>query len=304
MKLFHSTGNSSRRRSLLLIVMVIAIAGALIVLLGNNKNKQTSISPKYASFNGNYLFTIPGGHIANGTAITGATIIYPEASPPKEGQSLNDLYASGVVAVQPIAELKNNDSKAFKAYTKNVLAADLRKNFVGLSDLHEAKQKDTEAAEVYALQKDGKRLRVDYAINFTQPVLVVTQDRSDTYKVVAFSMEDLNKSSLKPDIDRATETAKQVAQLLPKQDSGQLVKLATAKYKKETSEQQLSDSLKQSSQYLQRPINIVGGLYNGNDFVAQLVFQPSIQGQQPVVGIVSLHKTGKAWKLDGLQLPK
>lgn len=288
---------------LLGLVLVLAV-GLGYRQVWHKSTRPTAIEAKYVSFNGGYLFSVPAKYIANGTAVPGVTIIYPEASPAQNGQSLNELYLNGTVAVQSIGELKSDNPEAFKAYVKDVLATDLRQTFKSPSDTRPAKQKGAEAAEVYALAPDGKRLRADYAIDFTQPVLVVAQDRSDTFKAVGFSMEDLKTSSLKSDIDQAAQATKEIAQKLQKQDSANLRKNATSGFKKKMTEEQLADSLNKSSQDLQRPISIVGGLYNGEFFIAQLVFEVKAEGEQPTPGIVSLQKIGKTWKLDGLQLPQ
>lgn len=285
------------------LVLVLAV-GLGYKQVWHKSPKPVAVEAKYVSFDGDYLFSIPAKYTANGTAMPGVTIVYPEASPPQNGQSLNELYSNGTVAVQPIRELKSNNTEAFKAYVKDVLAVDLRKAFKSASDLRSVKQKGVEAAEVYALALDGKRLWANYAIDFTQPILVVAQDRSEAFTTVGFSMEDLKKSSLKSDIDQAAGATKEVAQRIRDQKIKDLRENDTTKFNKQNSETQLSATLKDSNVFFQRPINIVGGLYNGEYFVAQLVFEAKAQGEQPTPGIVSLQKVGKAWKLDGLQLPK
>ncbi|MBI2589138.1 hypothetical protein HYW35_02970 [Candidatus Saccharibacteria bacterium] len=266
--------------------------------------KPAVVEAKYVSFTGNYLFTIPAKYTANGTAIPDVALVYPKASSLQDGQSLNDLYANGAVAVQPIRELKNDDPQAFNAYVTGVLAAELRKTFKAATDLRPAKQKGVDAVEVSALGGAGKVFRINYAIDLAQPVLVVAQDRSDAFKAVGSSMEDLMKSNLKTDIDQAAQAAKETAQGLKDQKIKELRKNASSGFKKKTTEVQLADTLQKSSQYFQRPISIVGGLYNGEFFIAQLVFEVKAAGDQPVPGVVSLHKEGKTWKLDDLQLPK
>jgi arsenate reductase-like glutaredoxin family protein len=262
------------------------------------------VETKYVSFGGNYFFSVPAKYTADGTVIAGVTVVYPESSPLQNGQTLNDLYLKGAVAIQPIVELKDNNPEAFKNFVKDVLAADLRKTFKTATDLRPTKQKDVEAVELYAVGVGGKRLRADYAIDFTQPVLVVAQDYSEAFKTASLTMEDLKKSSLKPDIDQAAEVTKEIAQMLQKQNSTDLRKNATSEYKKKVTEKQLAESLQSSSKYLQRPISIVGGLYSGKFFIAQLVFEAATAGEQPMPAIVSLQKIGKTWRLDGLQLPK
>jgi len=257
---------------------------------------------KYVSLSGGYLFSVPAKYIANGVTMSGVTLVYPEASPPEDGQSLNDLYLQGTVAVQPIGELKDDNPEAFMTYIKDVLVADLGKIFKGATDLRPATQKDAVTAEVYALGEAGKRLRANYAIDFTQPVLVAAGDRSDAFLTVGFTMEDLKKTSLKSDIDQAAEATKDIAQKLQQQNSVDLRKNATAGFKKKMTEEKLVDTLNKSAQYLKRPINIVGGLYDGKFFVAQLVFEAKTAAEQPISGIVSLQKVDNTWKLDGFQL--
>ena len=288
---------------LLGLALVLAV-GLAYKQVWHKPAKPATVEAKYVSFSGNYLFTIPAKYTANGTAIPDVTLVYPKATSLKDGQSLSDLYANGTVAVQPIRELKNDNPETFNAYATDVLAAELRKTFKTATDQRPAKQKGADAVEVSALGGAGKVLRINYAINFAQPVLVVAQDRSDTFNTVGFSMEDFMKSSLKTDIDQAAQAAKETAQGLKDQKIKELRKNASSGFKKKMTEAQLADTLQKSSQYFQRPISIVGGLYNGEYFIAQLVFEAKAVGDQPVAGVVSLHKEGKTWKLDDLQLPK
>lgn len=288
---------------LLGLVLVLAV-GLAYREVWHKPPKPAAVEAKYVSFSGGYLFSIPAKYTANGTAIPDVTIVYPKTASLQDGQSLSDLYANGTVAVQPIRELKNDNPQAFDAYVTDVLAADLLKNFEGGTDRRLAKQKDAVASEVTAVGEGGKLLRANYAIDFSQPVLVVAQERSDAFKAVGFSMEDLKKSGLKTDIDQAAQATKETAQGLKDQKVKDLRKNATAGFKKKTTEGQLADTLNKSSQYFRRPVSIVGGLYNGEFFIAQLVFEANAQGEQPTPGIVSLQKIGKTWKLDDLQLPK
>lgn len=286
----------------LLGLMLVLAVGLVYKQVWYKPAKPAVIEARYVSFGGGYLFSIPAKYTADGTAMPGVTLIYPQTLPSQNGQSLNDLYSNGTVAVQPIGELKDDNPQAFTTWVKDVLAADLRKTFEGATDLRPAKQKDALANEVYALGKGGKRLRANYAIDFTQPVLVVAGDYSDAFKTVGFTMEDLKKSSLKSDIDQAAEATKEVAQQLQQQNSADLRKNATAGFKKKMTDEQLADTLNKSSKYLERPINIVGGLYNGEFFVAQVVFEAKTKGEQATSGILSLQKIDKTWKLDGFQI--
>ena len=292
------------RLPLLFLVAVLVVGTGYIIWQQISANKPTSIETKYVSFGGGYLFSIPAKYIADGTAMPGVTVVYPEGSPAQNGQSLNDLYLNGTVAIQPLGELKNSNPEVFATYVKDVLAADLRKAFKGATDLRSAKQNGVEAFEVFALGEGGKSLRVLYAVNFTQPLLVVAQDYGDVFKTVGFTVEDLKKSSLISDLDQAAQATKEVAQKLQQQNGAQSRKNATTKFKQQVTEEQLVASLQESDKYLRWPVNIVGGSYDGNLFIAQLVFEAKTEGEQFASGVISLRKKGKTWKLDGLQLPK
>src|SRR3989344_5568770 len=135
---------------LLGLALVLAV-GLAYKQVWHKPAKPATVEAKYVSFSGNYLFSIPAKYTANGTAIPDVALVYPEATSLKSGQSLNELYSNGTVAVQPIRELKNDNPEAFTAYVKDVLAADLLKNFEGVTDLRLAKQKGVDAVEVSAI---------------------------------------------------------------------------------------------------------------------------------------------------------
>jgi len=295
----------TKKSHLLVVVVLVLVAGAGYI--GWKKTRPMLSAPeatRYVSLSGGYLFAIPDKYTADGTAVPGATIVYPSGTFAPSGKSLNDLYASGGVAIQPISELKDNNPDAFSAYVNDVIAADLRKTFKGPTDTRPAKQKGAVANEVYVLDPDGKRLEAVYAIAFTRPVIVVARDRSDVFQAVGSSMEDYAKSSIKPAVDQAAQATKQIVQKLKDQKVTELRKISTAGFKKQKSEEQLTTLVKESSTHLFRPVIIVGGLYNNEYFIAHLVFESSKESEQPAAGVVSLRKKGKTWKLDGLQLPK
>jgi len=289
-------------------------AGLFLVIIGggyfgwkklhNNTQTFNADTYRYVSLGGGYIFTVPAQYTADGTALPGATLIYPKETDATNGKSLNDLFAAGAVAVQTITELKDNNPEAFNIFVKDVIAADLRKVFKSPTDTRPAKQTEAEALEVYVLGPNGKRLRANYAINFTQPIIVAAQERSDAFVTVSLSMEDLKKSRMKTDVDQAAQAAKEIAEKVKGQKGAELIKTSTTEFKKQKTNEELASMLKESTAYLDRPLTIVGGLFNNQYFIAQLVFEPSAQTEQPTVGIISLRKNGKTWELDGLQLPK
>jgi hypothetical protein len=266
--------------------------------------KSDELSAKYISFSGGYLFALPAGYVANETAIAGVAIAYPEGLPTLNGKTLEELYALGAVAVQPIAQLKDNNDSAFKDYVNNTLATNLRKTLNSASDVREVSGGKIDAKEVFALDNSGKHLRVVMAINFSQPVLIAAADDSEPFKIIASTIGDLKKSKLKLDIDVATQATKTVLEMLQKQDVLGIRKKATAQFNKSVSNDKLKNDLKSSTSYLERSITITGGSYNGKLFIGELIFEPKASDQFALSGVVSLKKEGNSWKLDALQLPK
>ena len=283
----------------------------LVVGLGSASWQKTHPKPvpvsevdaKYISLGGGYLFSIPAKYTSTGAAIPGVTIVYPETLDTLNGKNLEELYKAGAVAAQPIAALKDNNVKAFKDYVSNMLAADLGKTMHSAVDVREAKQGNIPGLRVFALANDGKRLRAIYAVNFTQPVMMVASEESDALKVVGSTVEDLKKTKYKADIDLAVQAAKSVAEMLQKQDASGIRKKATAQFNKNVSKDKLAADLKGAT-YLDRSITIAGGSYNGKVFIGELIFEPKTKDQSAVSGVVSLSKQGKNWKLDGFQLPQ
>lgn len=301
-------GRQSRisKVTVLIIGLIIILTGSYIAWATTHPKSSKSTNAgaaKYVSFGGGYLFNIPAKFVVDDTILPGITVIYPENSPPQAGKSLEGLYANGTVAVQPIAALKDNNVKAFQDYINNIFTVDLRQALHSASDVRLTKQGGVDAIKVFALAADGKRLRVVYAVDLTQPVMIVAKEESDALKVIGGSTEDLKTSKLKTDIDLSAQTTKDVVESLQKGDTSNVRKKGSKEFNKTMTDSKLKSELDASARYLNRSITIMGGSYNTNDFVAQLVFQPKTKDEVPVGGTVSLHKEGKAWKLQALQLP-
>jgi len=293
------------------LAVIVALAGVGYYIWHKAYNAKTSNpsatshqEAKYISFGGGYLFSIPAGYSIDETAITGVTIIYPDSSPITSGKRLDQLYANGSVAVQPITALKDNNTQAFKDYVNDKLVPELRKSMSSGSDVRLAKQGDVVAIKVLAVLNNGKRLRAIYALNLSQPIIMVAKDESDVLKIVGSTMEDLTKTKLKSGIDQVAQVVKQVVEQIQNQDVEAVRKASSDEFNKSETKEQLTAKLKKASAYLDRSITIVGGSYNGKVFIAQLTFEPK-PGEPPVAGgVVSLHKVGQTWKLDALQLPQ
>ncbi len=290
-------------KSTLLIVLIILITAGVIILKLHKPVAVVPVdSPKYVSLESGYLFSIPTKHIVDETALPKVTLVYPE-SLSIDGKALDELYADSTVAIQPIVALKDNNAKNFKEYISNTLAADLRKNLHAASDVRPAKQGGVDGLKIYAIANDGKHLRAIYALDITQPVMMAARDEIDALKVVGNSIEDLQKTKYKPDIDKASELTNSVLQMLKKQDSKGIEAKGTANFKSSVDQSKLSTQLKSSASSLDKQITMAGGSYDGKSFVVQLRYEPKTSNETATSGTISLLKQGKDWKLDGLVLP-
>lgn len=317
-KVFRAKGaNLSRLSSLFnkklpLIFVAILILAAGVGYIGwhrhNNHNQSTpgSAKPnvtKFISLDGGYLFSIPAKYAVDATTTSDTVIVYSKDTP-VPGKNLDELYSGGSVTVQPLKQLKNSDAKTFKDYVSNSVAADLRKKMNSGSDVRFSKKGDIEAAEVTAILNSGTILRAAYALNLPQPVIVVAKEESDAFKIVGSSLEDLNRTNLKPDINLAVESAKSLAGMLHRRDASGIKDQGSTDFSKTVNKDQLVANLSASATYLARSITVVGGSYDGQLFIAQLAFGQKTKDEAPVSGALSLSKQGKDWKLDGFQLPQ
>lgn len=306
----HGSLFISKKSLLLIIVVLILAAGVGYVLWHNNRNQPSSQSAKpnatkYVSLDGGYLFSIPAKYVVDETANQGVAVVYSQdITTPPSAKNLDELYSSGVVTVQPAKQLKNSDAKTFKDYVSSTIAADLRKKLNSGSDVKFLKKGNIEAAQVSAILNSGTILRVTYVLNLPQPVMVVAKEESDAFKIVGSSLEDLNKTNLKPDIDQAAQAAKTVADMLHRQDTSGIKGKGTTEFNKNVTKDQLAANLSSSASFLDRSITVVGGTYDSKVFLAQLAFEPKTKDEAPVGGVLSLSKQDKNWKLDGFQLPK
>lgn len=264
----------------------------------------TTQTPKYVSLGGGYLFSVPAKYTVDETIIPGVAVAYPEASPPQSGQTLVQLYDNGTVAVQPITALKDNNAKAFKEYVNGTLASELRKSTHAASDVREAKQGNIQGFRVFAISNDGKRLRAIYAVDFTQPAIMVAKDENDAMKVIGSTIEDLKKTKIKSDIDQVAQATKEIVGMIQNQDVDSVRKRSTDVFNKNETKKDLAAKLKGDTVYLNGSITIVGGSYDGKSFVTQLIFAPKVGEPATGRGTVSLKKQGDRWKLDSLELPK
>ncbi len=297
---------SNKKIFFAVVVLVIALGVGYVIRPKthvNNNPRPGETQAKYVSFEGVYLFSIPAKYTTNETAISGATLVYPD-SLDISGKNLEELYKADVVAVEPISALKDDNAEAFKSYVKNTLAEELRKNLHTGSDVRFAKQNGVEALKLFAITNDGKRHRAIYALDYTQPVMMVAKDETDVLKTIGSSIEDYKKSKLKPDIDQAATATKSIVEMLQKEDTTAVASKSTDEFNKSAPKDRLAGDLKLASNYLKRSITIVGGSYNGQAFDAQLIFESGAKDQTPVSGLISLRKQGNSWQMNALQLPK
>lgn len=303
------------KKLLLLVAAVFSLVAGVGYISWRHSSRHQSTLPtthqpakpnatKYISLSGSYLFSIPAKYAVDETVIPGVAVVYSKDITTLPVKNLDELYSGGSVTVQPLKQLKNSNAKTFKDYVSNSVAADLRKTMSSGSDVRFSKKGDTDAAEVFAILNSGTHLRVAYLLNLAQPLMSVAKDESDAFKIVGASLEDLNKTNLKPDIDLVFQTAKTVVDMLRRRDGPGLKSKGSTDFKNNITKDQLIANLNSSSSFLDRSITVVGGSYDGDVFIAQLAFEPKTTDKAPVSGVISLSRQGNNWGLDGFQLPQ
>ncbi len=300
-----SYGVSKRSLTAVLLVLVVSGIGARVYWrLHHQALMPTPVTlehAKYISFDGNYVFSIPEKSVVDGTSLPGNTIIYPDSLSTINGLNIEQLYIAGAVVVQPITDLKDNNKKTFAEYTNGTLASSLRQVMKSATDVRQAKQGSIEANRIFAITNDGKRLRVVYAVDFTQPIAIGASQEHDLMKVVGSTVEDFQTSSIKPDIDEAVAATKQVISLIRAQDVAAITKMSTPEFRSSQTNEQLQTELKILHDQFQRSAAIAGGTYNGTTFLAQFILAPEMKEVPAARGIISLQKTGQTWSVEAIQ---
>ncbi len=294
------------KKTYLVVLLIIVVCLGVGTFVWHKYNKTATpvaatVNARYVSFEGSYTFAIPENRSVDEISIPGVALVYSGDS--VQAKSFDELYANGVIAIQPISALKDNNTEALKKYANDVVTADLRKSLHSASDLQELKQGNIVIEKAYAIDKDGKRLRTIYAFGLTQPVLAAAADEGGALKIISSSIEDFNKSKLKPDIDKAANTTKQILTLAKSKDASGILKQSTGDLRKKMSKDKLSEALQASASRFDGSVAIVGGSYNGNVFIAQVLFRTKNDTTKFATGTVELHKEGDVWKLQAMQLP-
>src|SRR2546430_1998337 len=155
--------------------------------------------PRYASFGADYVFAVPKSFAVDELSAPGVQLLMPGGN--IKANKLEDLYGSGVAAVQPIAaaQAKPNDNASLKNYVNNTVVPDLKKN-VGsdVTTVFSIRGK-YQMAEV-TVKKDGQDVRWLHIYGGAHPYTLVAKTRNDAFIQVADTLISTPDAAAKDDV--------------------------------------------------------------------------------------------------------
>lgn len=282
------------------------IAGLLIVAGFGiyHQVKKPSIAtqyPEYLSFSGNYVFPILKGTQVDVESVPGLELIYAGKISAK---TLDDIYNAAGISFQPISDLSDYSSQAFKDYVNNTFLPQIKTNLstdnVQIT-FHKVNSWDVTKAVV---MKDGDQIRFIYLKNGQHPVAVVAKEETDAVKKIEATIVDVEQSDLKKEVEPIKQTLKTTAQLIKNQKAHELYLAGAPELRAQSTEKDLTDSFKTSSPFIKGEMTINGASYSPGEFSAVLIFSLSSAKDAPrAYSTLNFKKADGQWKLKGLTLP-
>lgn len=294
--------SSLSRKALIILLIVLIAVGAIIYFKGNGDNKTTkSEYPKYVNFDGNYAFSVPKDYTVDEQSVPGAQLVYTGTISAK---TVEDVYNAGGISVYAISGLTDHSGKAFKDYVSKTFVEDLKKNVSPNNvKVKFGKANGADNARVTAI-KDDKTIRFIYLKGGRYPAQVVAKNETSSVKRIAETMEDIESTNFKDEIEPIKQSIKEAAQMVKDQKATDLYSSASPELRAKTSQQELIEALKAATPFSTGNITVSGGSYKPNEFSAVLRFTSSNQdNSQPTFGSIMLKKSDGQWKMEALTLP-
>lgn len=256
--------------------------------------------PEYLTFSGNYVFNIPAGKVVDEQAITGMQLVYTGVTANK---TLNQVYASNDIGVQPITSLKDHKGETFKKYVNDIFVPDLKK-VLSTNDVNVqlAKADGWDVAKI-TLKKDGSQLRFIYLKNGQHPVAVISKEETTAFKKIEQSVTDVEKTDLKADVASLKQVIQTIAQQIRDKNAHDLYAKAASGLRAKNTEDQIAKLLAAEEVYSQGSVTINGGSFDGGKFSAVINFVPRNTDFKQAPGILIIQKISGQWQLIGMQLP-
>ena len=291
---------TGRTAKVLLVTMITLLLG--FGTYHQVKKSTTVIQyPEYLSFSGNYVFPVLKDNQVDVESVPGLELIYKGKISAK---TLEDIYNAAGISLQPISDLTDHSSKAFKDYINNTFSAQIKKT-LSTDDIQIVfgKMNGWDVARTVA-KKDGQQVRFIYLKNGLHPVAVVAKEETDAFKKIEATVVDVEQSDLKKEVDPVKQTLKTTAPLVKDQKADELYQAAAPELRANTTIKDLTDSFKTAAPFIKGEITINGVSYSPGEFSAVLIFSLSTdQGAPRAYSTLNFKKTNGQWGLKGLTLP-
>lgn len=291
---------TARAARMTLVVVVLLVAG-LGIYQQIKKPAISSEHPEYLSFSANYVFPVLSGTQVDVESAPGLQLIY---SGDISAKSLDDIYNSAGISLQPISGLSNQSGKAFKDYVNDTFLPQIKTNLsTDNVQITFDKVNGWDVAKAVVV-KDGNQIRFIYLKNGQHPVAVVAKEETDAVKKIETTVVDVEQSDLKKEVEPIKQTLKTTAQLVRDQKAKELHQTAAPELRARSTEKELADSFKTSDPFIRGETTIDGISYSPGEFSAVLIFSLSdVQNAPKAYSTLNFKKTDGQWKLKGLTLP-
>lgn len=283
----------------ILLLIVVLVIGGFWFKNRSNSTQQDLNRPKYLSFAGDYVFTIPDNTVMDEYAITGMQLIYTGSL---AARTLDEIYAAGGITVQPLTFLTDHSTQAFKKYVNETFMPDIKKNLSDDAKLQFIKIGGQDAAKI-TVKKGGAPLRFAYLKSGNHPAAVIAREETETFKRIEKSISDVEKTKLKDDVEDIKKTILNTTQLIKDQKTKELHQISTAELRSKSTELEITNAIGAIKQYTDGNITIDGGSISDGVFTAVVNFAPIDKNIKPVTGAFYLDKTEGQWKLKAMNLP-
>lgn len=286
-----------KSRFLFLMLVVLVTGGWLI--FGRSGIKKLD-HPEYLSFTGSYVISVPKDMAVDAHAIVDMQLVYSGSI---TGKTLDEVYDSSNIGIQPIAPLKDaHSADSFKKYVNETFVPEAKQKLSSDVVVKFDKQRGWDVASV-SVKKDGKPYRFIYLKNGKHPVAIVSKEQTESFKKIEQSITDVEKTDLKNEAEKLKQATQTIAQQIRDKKAKELYAAAAPELKSKNTEDQIAKLLAAEEVYSQGTVIINGGSYNSGEFGAVIYFVPLNTDFKPASGAMYFKKIDNQWKLKGMQLP-
>jgi hypothetical protein len=288
------------------ILILVVASGIVFATRGkdsknNGQSSQSSVTPVYLSFEGNYTFDVPKSHIVDEQSVPGAQLVYAGQI---NAKTLEDVYTAGGISLHPLSDLTDHSGKAFKDYVNDHYVPELKKNLSSNDvQVNFDKQNGQDVVRI-DLKKEGKAFRHIYLKGGEHPAGVIAKQDSSTFRGIEQTLRDVEKSDIKNEVTSIKQAVQSAAQLIKAQKAHDFYVNAAPELRTKNSEAELTSAMKTAKPYSDGNITVSGVSYIPNEFSAAIRFTKLDKNdQQPGYGEMNFKKLDGQWKVQTVSLP-